>query len=218
MSEPTVYPAPWTLQGSGYVVLLRAGALSDQELFVPPSLLGKRQGQTLSLLFFDYQSSVCGPYRELMLGVGFEFDEGHYSSITRAYASTQDSAANSQLNWGLPAERADFAVDRVSAKRDHVVLTREGRVIVELELEHSGLSVPVTTALLPSDLRTMVQHWHGKQYSLTLNAKGKVRMAKLQRSRIDPRAFPDVSQSSVIAAAYLPTFELKLPSPALRDI
>jgi hypothetical protein len=27
-----------------------------------------------------------------------------------------------------------------------------------------------------------------------------------------------VSQSSVIAAAYLPTFELKLPSPALRDI
>jgi hypothetical protein len=218
ISEATLYPAPWTLHGSGYVVLLRAGALTDQQLFVPPSLLGKRHGHTLSLLFFDYQASVCGPYRELMIGVGFDFDEGQYSSITRAYASTRDSVANSRLNWGLPADHADFAVERVSARHDQVVLTREGHVIAELELEHSGLSIPVTSALLPSDLRTMVQHWRGKQYSLALKAKGKLRMAKLQRSRFDPRFFPDLSQSSVIAAAYLPSFELKLPGPELRDL
>jgi hypothetical protein len=217
-ASPALVAPPWTMHGSCYIVLLRAGSLTDQQLCVPPSLVGKRHGQTLSLVFFDYAITACGPYRELILGVGFDFAEGQYSSITRAYASTLDSVANTRRNWGVPVDLADFSVERVSSKRDQVVLTREGRVIADLELEHFGLSIPVTTALLPSDLRTMVQHWHGKQYGLTLNAKGKMRMAKLRRSRFDAGSFPDVSQSSVIASAYLPSFELELPAATQRDI
>jgi hypothetical protein len=209
---------PWTVRGSGYVVILRAGALTDQELFVPPSLLGKRHGEMISLLFFDYDVTACGPYRELIIAGVFEFAEGAYSSILRAFTSSYEAVANGRHHWGTPKDHGDIAVERGSGKRDRVVVSRGGHVVAELEIEPSGLTIPVTTAVLPSDLRTMIQHWRGKQYSLTLNAKGKMRMAKLHRSRFDPQFFPDVSKSSVIAAAYLPAFEMKLPAAGLRDI
>src|ERR1700754_2500852 len=90
---------PWTIQGSGYVVLLRAGELSDEQLFVPPSLRGKRHGDTLSLLFFDYTSTACGPSRELIVAAVFDFAEGAFSSITRAFTSTHDGVSNSRHHW-----------------------------------------------------------------------------------------------------------------------
>jgi hypothetical protein len=216
--EVTLSAVPWVVHGSGYVVLVRAGALTDQQLFVAPSLRGKRHGEIISLLVFDYTSTPCGPYREMLVAAVFDFAEGHYSSVTRAFTSTYAGVVNSRQHWGVPKDRADIAVERLSDKRDRVAVSREGHVIAELDLEQSGFSIPVTTAVLPAELRTMVQHWRGKQYSLVLNAKGKTRLAKLRTARFDPRFFPDVSKSSVIAAAYLPSFELTLPAAAMRDI
>lgn len=218
VEERRLYPAPWTVQGSCYVVLLRTNALTDRALFVPETLQGKRQGQMLSLCFFDYQVSACGPYQELIIAPAFDFRDGQYSSVTRAYASTPDSVANIRRNWGVPVDHAEFSCQRVTDKRDSFVLSRAGRAIAELEFEHSGFSLPVTTAVLPADLRTMVQHWRGKEYRLALQAKGKMKMAKLRRSRFDSAFFPDVSQATVTAAAYLPSFELKLPPATPREI
>ena len=218
MPKVTLRALPWTIQGSGYVVILRGAELTDQQLFVPPSLRGKRHGEMVSMLFFDYTSTGCGPYRELTVAAVFDFGVGQYSSITRAFTSTYDGVANSRQHWGAPKDRADIAVERVSDKRDRVQVSRDGTFVAELDLEQSGFSIPVTTAILPSELRTMVQHWRGKEYSLVLSAKGKMRMAKLKSARFDPRFFPDLSKSSVIAAVYMPSFEMTLPAAALRDI
>jgi Acetoacetate decarboxylase (ADC) len=210
-------PAPWHLRGAGYVLIVRlAESVCDEELFVPPSLRGKRHGRTAFLMFVDYQSADCGPYRELLFApASFEFADGRFPSITRIFVSTYDSVVNGRNNWGIPKDRADFTVEH-GTNTDRVTLGRDGRVFASLELASHGLTLPVTSALLPASMRTLKQHWQGHVFAITLKAKGTLRMAKLVKWSFEPAFFPELSGAQVIAGAYLPKFEMTFPLPEIE--
>jgi hypothetical protein len=214
------YPAPWLLRGSGYVIAVRMSEdVLQQQSFVPPSLAGKEHGRTAAVMLFNYESSNCGPYRELLIAPAvFDFPQGHFASITRIYVSSYESVVNGRKNWGIPKDYAEFAVSRGDDQVEQVALSRAGHVFAEFQLKAWGPRLPAYGNLLPASLRTLVQHWRGKSYSLTLQAKGSMRMAKLLDWRFDPAYFPDLSRCRVLTAMYLPSFEMTFPVAGVQDI
>jgi Acetoacetate decarboxylase (ADC) len=220
LPEVPRHAAPWRLQGSAYAVLVRLTADADDDpWFVPPSLRGKRDSRLAILLLVDYAHSECGPYRELMaLGAGFDFGGESRPSITRIYVSTFESVVNGRANWGIPKDRADFAVERTAAHAERITVSRDGRTVARLDLQGFGLALPVTGAMLPPSWRTITQHWHGQEYRIALAAKGKARLARVVDWSFDPELFPDFAGTRVLAAAHLPSFEMTFPVAQVRPI
>jgi hypothetical protein len=212
--------APWQLKGSGYVLAIRLPeTLIEQHAFVPPSLAGRRHGNTAYVLLADFHASNCGAYQELLISPAtFTFPEGHYCSITRIYVSSYASVVNGRRNWGLPKDHAEFSTERTAERAERVTLSRAGHVFAEFHLSHHGLAFPVNSGILPASMRTVMQHWRGQQYGVTLRAKGSLRMAKLLEWRFDPAFFPDLAQGHVLAAGYFPGFELTFPAPTQRAL
>jgi Acetoacetate decarboxylase (ADC) len=213
-------PAPWQLQASAYVLAVRMPEdVIDTASFVPSSLAGKRTGQTAYVLFVDYKHSNCGPYRELLVAPAvYDFGEGHYPTITRIYVSTYDSVVNGRINWGIPKDRADFTIERGSDNVDTVRVSRDGHVFADMKFKPYGLTFPVTSALLPAGLRTLMQYWRGKSYRFTLSAKGSLRMAKLVEWKFDPKLFPDLARGKVLMAGYFPNFDMTFPVAAVKEL
>jgi Acetoacetate decarboxylase (ADC) len=215
-----LHPSPWRLQASAYVLAVRMPEdVIDTASFVPPSLAGKRCGHTAYVLFVDYREANCGPYQELLVAPAvYDFGEGHYPTITRIYVSTYDSVVNGRINWGIPKDRADFKVERGKDNVDRVQVSRDGHVFADMRFKPYGLTFPVTSALLPAGLRTLMQHWRGKSYRFTLSAKGNLRMAKLVEWTFDPKMFPDLARGKVLMAGYFPNFDMTFPVATVRDL
>jgi Acetoacetate decarboxylase (ADC) len=211
-------PAPWQMKASAYVLAVRMPEdVLDNHAFVPKTLQGKRTGETSYVMFVDYQSSNVGPYQELLVAPAvFAFDQGHYPAITRIYVSTYESVVNGRKNWGIPKDRADFSVTRDADKVDQIRVGRDGHVFAELRLKPFGLSLPVTSKVLPAGLRTLMQPWCGNTYRFTLSSKGTLRMAKLVDWHFDPAFFPDLARGRVIAAGYFPSFDMTFPVADVR--
>jgi hypothetical protein len=212
------HPAPWQLQASAYVLVLRMpDDVLDRGAFAPPSLAGKRCGNISYVLYVDYRGAPCGPYQELMVAPAvYDFGEGRYPSITRIYVSTYDSVVSGRANWGIPKDRADFQHER-EGKLDRIRVAREGHVFADMRFQPQGLAVPVMSWLLPSRLLTLTQHWQGKSYRFTLSAKGRMSLAKLVDWKFDPKYFPDLARGKVIAGAYFPTFDMTFPVATVQD-
>ena len=221
LPQVALKPAPWLLKASAYVAAVRMPEdVLDGAAFVPPSLAGKRTGQTAYVLFVDYHTADCGPYSELLVAPAvYDFgEEGHFPTITRIFVSTYDSVVNGRRNWGIPKDRADFSIERGSDKVDHVRVSRDGRVFADMRFKPYGLTFPVTSALLPAGLRTLMQHWRGKSYRFTLSAKGGLKMAKVVNWSFDPQMFPDLARGKVLAAGYFPNFDMTFPVATVRDL
>lgn len=220
-SSVALAPAPWDLQGSGYIVVIRLPeSTSDEALFVPQSLKGKRRGRLAVLMFVDYQSSDVGPYHELLLIPGlFPFNNSLNHSITRIYVSSMESVVNGNLNWGIPKDRCDFAVT-YGADRDQIALTAEdGTCFAELTLRTRRMfPIPVTTALMPKKLRTLGQHREGQQYLYAPGSRGFIKPAQLLNARFDGRYFPDITDGKVITCWKVTDFSMVFPVAAVEPI
>jgi hypothetical protein len=218
LPKVALHPAPWQLQASAYVFVVRMpDEVLDREAFAPPSLAGKRCGNTSYFLYVDYRASNCGPYHEMMVApAAYDFGEDRYLSITRIYVSTYDSVVNGRANWGIPKDRADFLRER-EGKIDHIQVSRDGHVIADMRFKPFSLAVPVTSWLLPSGLRTLMQHWQGKSYRFALSAKGSMRLGKVIEWKFDPKLFPDLARGKVIAGAHFPTFDMTFPIPRVQE-
>jgi hypothetical protein len=214
-----LHPAPWLLHASAYVLAVRMPEdVIDNASFVPPSLAGKRTGQTAYVLFVDYKQANCGPYQELLVSPAvYDFGDGHYPTITRIYVSTYDSVVNGRINWGIPKDRADFSIEKGPDNVETVRVSRDGHVFANMKFKPYGLTFPVTSALLPAGLRTLTQHWRGKSYRFTLSAKGSLRMAKMVEWTFDPTMFPDLARGKVLMAGYFPSFDMTFPVADVRD-
>lgn len=206
-------PAPWQLEASAYVLAVKLpDDVIDHASFVPESLAGKRSGNTAYVLYVDYRESDVGPYRELLVSPAtYDFGDGRYPTITRIYVSSYESVVNGRANWGIPKDRADFTFEHGAKNVDHIQVSRDGHVFADMRFHPFGLTLPVTSWLLPAGLRTLVQHWQGKSYRFTLSAKGNMRMAKVVEWRFDPKFFPDLARGKVLAAAYFPNFQMTFP-------
>ena len=220
LPDVPAHPAPWQLTASAYMLLVKLPEhVLDQGAFVPPALVGKRRSGLSVVLLVDYQKADCGPYGELMLiPAAFAFDQGNYLTITRIFVSTYESAVNGRRNWGIPKDRADFAVERDAKGCDRVRVSRDGHTFADFELRAFGPSLPVRSWMLPTPVRSLMQHWNKQSYSFELLASGSMRMASLRSWSFDPQYFPDLAQGRVLAAAHFPKFEMLFPVPEMKPL
>jgi len=218
LPEVPLRPAPWELRGRGWIVMLKlAPGAHAREAFLPEDQIGRARGLLSFLMFVDYESSGCGPYRELLFIPGrFEFGDGrrHYS-IGRILVSTWGSVVNGRNNWGIPKDRADFEVRRGGAggREDHVRVHADGREVAGLVFARGRLmpSVPVSTGLLPASFRSFAQRFRGRTWYYTPEASGRARLGRLLGWRFDATLFPDLSSSAVLATLEIESFRMTFP-------
>lgn len=216
-----VAPAPWQLTGQGYLMVVHLPQdFLDNQSFIEPHLQASRKGHLAYVAFAHYQQSDVGPYHELLyVGGQLKIGQKHHYSISKIYVSTQDSIDNGQINWGIPKEKAYFAVDYGQDKQDHIKVTTEtGEVIANLHVSHHLLPFPVNTRLAPKALRTLAQEWQGQRFYFPLEAQGHMKPALIKESFFDQRYFPDLNQGRVLACFKVTDFSLVFPVPKTQAI
>lgn len=207
-------PAPWSLTGSGYIILITLReSFVTQSCFVPESLAGSFSGGIGTIMLVDYVSSDAGPYKEILFIPGrFSFQGRNLFSITKIYVSTMNSVVNGIRNWGIPKELAQFNISQTGNERV-VHIDRDGVCFAELCFKHYPIHVPITTALVPPALRTLGHHYQSRTYITRLSARGSVCPARLVSARIDKTYFPDFTTGKVLASFYVSKFLMVFPVP-----
>jgi hypothetical protein len=211
-------PAPWTLRGNGWIVALKLPAHhTAQDAFLPGELAGRGRSRASYLMYVDYAESGCGPYRELLFIPGaFPFADGHrHLTISRILVSTWDSVVNGRTNWGIPKDRADFAVEQGEARgrEESVRVTSEGREVCELRFATLRFAppLPMHGAVVPSSLRTLAQRFRGRTYFYAPEARGWVRPGRLLSWRFNAELFPDLGAAAVVAVLKVQSFRMTFP-------
>ncbi|HSW12537.1 MAG TPA: acetoacetate decarboxylase family protein [Solimonas sp.] len=217
VSTPTITnaPAPWDLQGRGYISMLRFSRDSRvQDSFLLPSLLGKRGKSPWGyMMFVDYSHSDVGPYHELLFIPGsFPFEDGrNHLSISRIFVSSMDSVVNGQRNWGIPKDVAEFDVQYGKRGVDRVTVSKDGKVFAELEFRHYPLWLPFLGKLIPKRFRTLGQHHEGKTFVYAPSASGWVQPARLVSARVDPEVFPNLGRGRTVLTMKVARFRMCFP-------
>jgi Acetoacetate decarboxylase (ADC) len=187
-------PAPWTLKARGYIVVLRA-----------------ERGYRYAM-FVDYADSPVGPYHELLFIPGsFRYGERHGFTITKIYVSSEASIVNGRRNWGIPKELATFDVAYGGDRIDRIQMHVGGRPAAALTFKHYPLPVPLWGAVVPARLRTLVQPYEGKHYTVAPSAHGTLYAAKLTEAVIDPALFPAFTTGDAVATARLQGATMTFP-------
>lgn len=213
-------PAPWQLQGQGYILALRLPAdLLDNGSFLDPSAAVQRRGRMAYVMFVDYATSDVGPYHELLFIPGsLPFSDGRHPSISKIYVSSQASVVNGQANWGIPKKLCEFDVRYGADGIDCVRLSLDGQVFAELDFSHHLFRLPFNGRLLPARLRTLGQYWQGREFIYAPAASGHIKPARLRRVRIDPAHFPDLAQGRVLACVKVTDFAMQFPVAKVQPV
>ena len=209
-------PAPWSLVGSGYVVLVKfQRKFIEEKGFIPKTLESSFTGGIGIIMYVDYISSDVGPYQELLFIPGmFSFNNRNYFSITKIYVSTTKSVINGQNNWGIPKEYADFEfVEKNSF--DYVRIRKDNHIFAELSFNSYPCSIPCTTTLVPSGLHTLAHHYKEKTYLTTPKARGAISFAKLTGVTIDESFFPDITQGQILCTVKARNFLMMFPEASI---
>lgn len=208
--------APWSLRGDGYMLFYKFSREFIEEMgFVPPELSGKFDGFLGNLMLVNYHSSPVGPYRELLFMPGkFRVAGSRWYSITKIYVNSSASTENGRNNWGIPKETVDFRRNLVSKNflggdTERIELLKpNGEPFFSITLSAGGLKFPVSTALIPIRL---IQYLAGKTFFTSPKGTGKGQLATIKNIEIDSRYFPDISQSTPIAAVKVTDFVMEFP-------
>lgn len=215
-------PAPWSLTGRGYIAVLKFpdGALDDDP-FTPMGLKGRRLGGNLGyIMLVDYSSSAVGPYYELLFIPGrFKESSGKkYFSISRIFVSSQASVDNGRANWGIPKECADFDLKYDNKGGVAATVSKDGKAFCTLRFTKYIGSLPVTTALLPNSLLTLVQHWQSQHYVYAPSASGRAGLAQLQSAWADPAEFADLNVAKPVLAVATTQFRMTFPIALIKPL
>lgn len=211
-------PAPWTLQGDGWILLLRLpDPVRHDPRQLPPELRGRPLAGPSILMFVDYAESPAGPYRELLFMPGrFRLDDGRSAwSVTRIFVSTWASVVNGRLNWGIPKDHATFE-RRPTGRGERIDVSVADRRAASLELEARGPALPVHAGLLPGALRRLVQYHGGQRFEFTPTARGRASLAQVGRIDADAGLLGDLSAVRVALALRIPAFRLHFPAADSR--
>jgi hypothetical protein len=211
-------PAPWDLRGSGWIVALKLPAgHAARDAFLSDELAGQGRSLASYLMYVDYAESGCGPYRELLfIPAAFPFPDGRrHLTISRILVSTWDSVVNGRNNWGIPKDRADFAVERggTDGGEECVRVSSDGREVCELRFATLRLAppLPVHGAVVPASLRTLAQRFRGSTYYCAPEARGWMRPGRLLSWRFNAGLFPDLAGAAVVAALKVESFRMRFP-------
>ncbi len=92
-----------------------------------------------------------------------------------------------------------------------VLTTTDQQPIAHIEFQARGFKFPISTALIPKRLRTLVQDWQGKRFYTAPEAKGQAYLATVKNWSFDPVYFPDLSQTKVISAIKIKDLAMVFP-------
>lgn len=212
-------PAPWTLTGQGYVLVVRLPRdVLEHGSFLPPGCPRLGRSRLAYAMFVDYASSDVGPYRELLyipgrLRIGTRRD----LSISRIFVSTWASVVNGRRNWGIPKDRANFALAAGPDGRESLSVTAaDGTVFAEMELQARGPQLPAPGHWVPRPLRTLSQRYEGQVYTYAPWARGHLRLARVLGWRFDPRWFPDLARGEPLLALKVTDFRMVFPAARIE--
>lgn len=215
-------PAPWRLEGSGLLLLLKTSAAAcDPRWYAMPGTDELARSGLGLLMFVDYQRSDAGPYRELLFIPGrFQCGQRRSWSVTRILVSSAESVAGGRSNWGIPKQLGEFCLSGGPGDLLEIGVSQGGQPVADIAWQRKGPALPVTTALVPAALRTLIQILDGKQFQLAPSASGRIGAARLDRLETNPALFPALDSRQVLAAFSVPRFKMTFPvadiSPCLR--
>ncbi|MCE2747011.1 MAG: hypothetical protein LW710_14055 [Burkholderiales bacterium] len=211
-------PAPWTLSGKGLIVVMRSKAdklLADPR--IPAHIHNTLKTPLSVLMFVDYTHSHAGPYKELLYIPGtVQFSEKlggkRLPTISNIVVSSASSVKNGRINWGIPKNLCSFDVAQGPDGLQEINLHHEGMPQFELAYRGKGFSFPIHTGLVPGFLKTLGQHWQGKEFMYSPSAKGKARFASVHVLQNLGDAFPDLDINDVITALEITRFQMTFPT------
>lgn len=208
-------PPPWQLRGDGYILLYKfPPALGGQAGFVPSALQPHFRGGVGAVMYVDYTETPVGPYQELLFIPGFfDFQGESYPSISKIYVSTWESILNGRDNWRIPKEEAHMSRYQRGQTERVIIWNPDNELIAELTLHNKNLTLPLTTAVLPPRLRTVVQNDPVKTFATTLAGRGWMQPTQLLQARVNPAYFPDFTQGRLLTAVHVTDFHLTFPTP-----
>jgi hypothetical protein len=139
------------------------------------------------------------------------FGDARYPSISRILVSTWDSVVNGRINWGIPKDRANF--DWVHADdSDRWCVTDNGRELCAVEFSAPvGMRLPLRSAWTPGGFATLAQRLDGRTYYCRPAATGRARLCRVRHWHFAADLFPDLSQSTVLAALRIEDFRMTFP-------
>jgi hypothetical protein len=214
MPETMRVPAPWTLRGHGWVVLLRLPRTATaRTAFVDGGLQRSLRAAVSALMCVEYTSAPCGAYREVLFVPGtMRFPDGRrYPSISRILVSTWTSVVNGRANWGIPKDRAEFDIVR-GRERDGFRVSDDGRDVCYVEFETPrGPRLPFRTSWLPVSWSTLAQLHEGRAFYYQPRARGSLRPTRLLRARYDGTLFPELTEATVLASLRVEDFTMEFP-------
>ena len=211
-------PAPWTLHGDGWVVLLRLPDAQRRDPgHLPPELRDRPVTGPAVLMFVDYAESPAGPYRELLYMPGrCQATDGMRAwSVTRIFVSTWDSVVNGRRNWGIPKDLAEFT-RTPTGRGERIEVTAGARRVASLELAARGPALPVHAGLLPRRLRRLVQYHGAQRFEFTPAARGRASLARVMHVETDAALLGAISAAQVVMALRIPGFRLEFPVATRR--
>ncbi|GAB4126542.1 MAG: hypothetical protein OHK0045_01340 [Raineya sp.] len=214
--KPTlIAPAPWTLQGKGYILLYRFSKefVERQGFLTNFHKQYEFRGIIGAVMLVDYGSSPVGGYQEILFVPGmFRFAQTTAFNISKIYVSTYESVYNGIKNWGIPKELATFSLEKQSNGFERFEVFRDGKNFFRADLKSFGLPVYVNTAWFPFRFYQPL----GEQVLLTKpHGKGWAKFCKAKNIQVNASFFPDISTQKLLAAMLVPHFTMSFPIPQI---
>lgn len=210
MKSLQLSPAPWQLQGNGYILLYRfTKNFVKDNAFLSEDYFRKYLGFVGSVMLVDYHSSNVGAYQELLfIPSMFDFSGQKAFHISKIYVSTVVSVYNGIENWGIPKELADFEINRLDKNAKIVKAAWQGNTFFQIQVKSFGFSFPIATSLFPF---TFYQDLRGKTLITKPKGKGWGRLCRIEQVKVDSRFFPDIALFKPLLAIEVRDFRLEFP-------
>lgn len=221
--EMEYLPAPWTLNGSGLILMLKAGSLRNANWGFEAGLAESLKTKIRLVMIVDYVHAPCGPYQELLLIPGtIDFNGNRQWSISDIWVSSQSSVENGRRNWGIPKQLAIFEKGDSEGITEEGIATRvvdeQGEVLLEIACQPMGPSLPFKSNWLPQSFLSMGQQLDGKRFFYTIAGSGRSRMAKVMSIKQSGGVFTGLHRSDVLAALRVEPFEMEFPVPEIKQL
>jgi hypothetical protein len=210
MQLKIIAPAPWTLTGSGFVLLYRfpAGFINQYGQMADYQLNGFK-GLIGAVMLVDYKASDVGPYQELLFIPGmFKLANKWAFSISKIYVSTYESLWNGVENWGIPKELADFQISYNGSETIFETGLNQ-KTFFKAAINDFGMKFPISTQYLPTV--KIVQQWKSGLLQTSPQAKGSVRFCKLMEIKADPLFFPPLDHVKPLLCLSIKDFSMIFP-------
>lgn len=217
MHNTPLIPAPWQLEGEGYILLYKFNRSDISAMaFMGDALKARFAGGLGALMLIDYKKSDVGPYSELLFIPGrFKTGKWKRHNIPKIYVSTQASVVNGIANWAIPKEQADFTFTQAGKNTTHIEVSTQSTPFFSITIKEKCFAFPIHTTLLPFPL---LQEKDGKYYLTKFTGKGKGKFVSISDLKINPDFFPDITYKKPLVAMRVSPFSLCFPKAEIIDM